>query len=48
MVTLPKRKSISAADFREMLADALAIVKELEVQSGGFAVYESVRLHWRR
>ncbi len=44
MVALPKRKSISAADFREMLADALAIVKELEVQSGGFAVYQSVRL----
>ena len=44
MDSAPKRKIVSAADFQKMLVDALAIVKELEVWSGGFAVYESVRL----
>ena len=44
MDSAPKRKIISTTDFQKMLADALAIVKELEVLSPGFAVYESIRL----
>jgi ankyrin repeat protein len=44
MDSAPKRKIISTTDFQKMLADALAIVKELEVRSPGFAVYESIRL----
>jgi ankyrin repeat protein len=37
-----KRKIVSAVDFQKMLADALAIVKELDTRCGGFAVYQSI------